>query len=140
MQADALLIYQAGLSTGCLISSWCTGFDVLAAGQLNRRLTIQLRASGQDAYGQPSGAWSDLATVYASYRAPTGMSAAGESISGNREVSAAVCSWRIRYRTDITAGMRAVEGTTVYDIRQVLPDIAKREHVDLVCEFGASEG
>ena len=46
-------------------------------------------------------------------------------------------SIRIRWRTDIEAGMRVVHGMAVYVIGAVLPDHAGRVFVDLVC--GAAE-
>jgi SPP1 family predicted phage head-tail adaptor len=42
-------------------------------------------------------------------------------------------SIRIRYRTDITAAMRVTDGSTVYQVKAVLPD-SGRQYLDLVCE------
>jgi head-tail adaptor len=42
--------------------------------------------------------------------------------------------WRVRFRTDITAAMRLVDGATIYNIQQVLPNMAKKDVTDLVCE------
>lgn len=103
---------------------------MLRAGQLNRRVTLQRRATGQDAAGQPVSTWQDVATVWASVLTQNGL----ESIKADRPVSQVKASIRIRWRTDIDAGMRAVLGATVYDIKAVLPDETKRQHVDLVCE------
>jgi SPP1 family predicted phage head-tail adaptor len=111
---------------------------MLPAGKLNRKLVIQQRDSGVDAAGQPIETFSTFATVYAWIRQPTG-SASAERITGGQEVSSGVFSARIRYRTDITAGMRAVENLVVYDIKQVMPDVAGRHYTDLVLETGASE-
>ena len=103
---------------------------MLRAGQLNRRVTLQRRATGQDAAGQPVSSWQDVATVWASVLTQNGL----ESIKADRPVSQVKASIRIRWRTDIDAGLRAVLGATVYDIKAVLPDEIKRQHVDLVCE------
>ena len=43
-------------------------------------------------------------------------------------------SIRIRYRTDLHAGMRVVHGATVYNIKAALPDFERQVHTDLVCE------
>ncbi len=115
----------------------------LASGDLDRRITVVQRAPDVDELGQPNGAWSiTVCRPWANYMAPTGMgSIAAERVAGGREISTSQCSWRIRYRTDITAGMRVQEvDGTVWDIKQVLPDRRFREHTDLVCETGASEG
>jgi SPP1 family predicted phage head-tail adaptor len=118
----------------------------LQAGMLDRRLVIKARAPGEDEGGQPNGEWSVVVCrPWANYRAPSGIgSINAERIEAGREVSSSMCSWRIRYRTDITAGMRAEETangvTTIWDIKQVLPDRRFRQHVDLVCETGVSNG
>lgn len=39
--------------------------DQTAAGQRNRRLVIESKGSGQGTYGEPTGTWSTLATVWA---------------------------------------------------------------------------
>ena len=63
-----------------------------------------------------------------------------ERMEGGRELSVVQCSVRIRWRNDITADMRAkidVDGTpTYFNIKQVIPDIAHRQYVDLVCVMG----
>lgn len=81
----------------------------LNAGSLNRQVSVQSRASGQDAAGQPNGAWAESFSCWANYRAPTGLgSLSAERVSGGAELSTAACSWRIRFRTGVTAGMRVV--------------------------------
>jgi SPP1 family predicted phage head-tail adaptor len=105
-----------------------------------RQIVIKSRAAGEDAAGQPNGAWSTtVCTSWASFMAPSGRASA-EHVAGGAEVSVRYCSWRIRYRATVTAGMRVEhthDGTTdVWEIRQVLPDLERRKHVDLVCELG----
>lgn len=115
----------------------------LAAGDLDRRITVKRRAPGEDEVGNPNGAWSiTVCRPWANYRAPSGMgSIAAERVEAGREISTAACSWRIRYRTEILAGDRVEESDgTIWDIKQVLPDRQGRVHVDLVCVTGASEG
>ena len=108
----------------------------MQAGNLNRRITLQQRSAGQDALGQPVGTWADVATLWASVRHLSGL----QALKASADVSEVQASIRLRYRTDITAGMRAVLGTTVYDIKAVLPDEARRQHVDLTCTTGANQG
>jgi SPP1 family predicted phage head-tail adaptor len=111
------------------------------AGKRNRLITIQQRATGTDAAGQPSTTWETFrADVWAWYKAAAG-GAAAERIAGNQETSVLACSWRVEYATDITAGMRVIdENSTVYDIALVSPDYADRQFTDLVCTAGASQG
>lgn len=103
------------------------------AGKLNSRVTIQAPGTAQDDAGQPLAAWSDVATVWANIALKSGL----ETIKGDAPVSVVQASIRIRYRTDLNAGMRVVHGSTQYDIRAVLPDNGRREFTDLVCETGA---
>ncbi len=100
------------------------------AGQLNRKITIQAFGSGVDAIGQPIESWSTFAQTWANIRFLNGV----ESVKADAEVSVSKASIRIRYRQDITNAMRVVYNGITYEIKAVLPDEERREHVDLVCE------
>lgn len=103
----------------------------MRAGQLNRRITIERKTGGVDAIGQPlPEGWEEVVTVWAHIKHLSG----SETIKAGAEVSAVRASIRIRYRTGLDAGMRVLHGETVYQIKAVLPDEARRDHVDLVCE------
>jgi SPP1 family predicted phage head-tail adaptor len=106
------------------------------AGSLNRRVTIQRHVTGTDELGGPIDTWEDVATVWANIRHLSG----AESIRSDADVSIVKASIRIRYRTDVTAAMRVVYGTTIYDIQAVLLDAVGREYCDLVCVEGGSNG
>lgn len=99
-------------------------------GKLNRLVQIQQRTSAQDGLGQPVETWSSIAAVWADIRHPGGLAA----IKAGAEVSVVQASIRIRYRTDINAGMRVVHGSAVYSISAILPDASGRQWVDLVCQ------
>lgn len=111
------------------------------AGTKNHLVTIQSKTSGQDSNGQPLVTWTDVATVWANVRAPTGLgSITAERIAGTAEVSPTLYSIRIGYRTTVDAGMRALDGSKVYEVRQVIHDEADLGYTDLVCATGASQG
>lgn len=99
-------------------------------GQLNHRVKIQQTGAAQDAEGELSNGWVDVATVWADIRHQSGL----ETLKGGAETSVVRASIRIRYREGITGGMRVLHGATAYNIKAVLPDLARKEHVDLVCE------
>ncbi|MDR2173657.1 MAG: phage head closure protein [Burkholderiales bacterium] len=104
---------------------------------MRSRVVIQRGVSDKtDKFGQPVVTWEDVVTVWANIRYLNGK----EFLTAGTEVSAATVSVRIRYRTDITADMRVLIGDAILNIKAVLPDEAKREHVDLVCETGANNG
>ena len=102
----------------------------MKAGLLNRKIAIQTLGAGVDEIGQPVETWSTFAQPWSNIRFLNGV----ESVKADAEVSVSKASIRIRYRTDITEAMRAVYNGITYQIKAVLPDEAKRDHVDLDCE------
>ena len=99
-------------------------------GKLIWRCTLQQPATGQDGTGQPLTGWVDVAQFWADIRATGGL----EAIKAGAVTSKVQTSIRLPYRTGITSGMRVVCGGVVYNILAVLPDLACKVHVDLVCE------
>lgn len=102
-------------------------------GLLSQRVIIQQRSTTQDADGQPLEVWSPVATLWADVRHVSGL----ETIKSDTDTSIVKASVRIRYRSDINAGMRVAHGSMVYDIKAVLPDLLRKSHIDLVCELVA---
>lgn len=102
----------------------------MQAGRLNRRCTLQQPATDKDEAGQPIPGWSAVANVWADIRMKSGL----EAIKAGAPVSTIQASIRVRYRAGITAGMRVTHGGTIYNITAVLPDVARREFLDLICE------
>jgi SPP1 family predicted phage head-tail adaptor len=99
-------------------------------GKINQSVVIKAPPTAQDALGQPTGDWTTFATVWANVRYLNGT----ESIKAGAETSTAKASIRIRYRTDVTSAMRVELGSVVFQIKAVLPDEQRKQHVDLVCE------
>lgn len=108
---------------------------MIGAGQLDKRVTLQQRAAGRAASGQPDGAWQTVATVWANVRHPSG----SEAIRADADLSIVKASIRIRRRTDVHAGMRVVHGSAVYQVHAVLQP-QDRAFTDLVCEQGGRHG
>lgn len=103
----------------------------MQAGSLNTRIVIQKRTSATDDWGSPlPDSWADHATVWADFRHKSG----AETIKADAETSTVRASVRIRWRTDIDAGMRIAAGGAFYNVVAVLPDFKGRVFVDLVCE------
>lgn len=105
----------------------------MQSGSLNQRVNIEQRTTTQDAAGQPVETWSLVAAVWADIRHASGL----QTIKADADTSLIKTSIRIRYRTGIDAGMRVAHGSTNYDIRAVLPDIAGKRFLDLVCQVAA---
>jgi SPP1 family predicted phage head-tail adaptor len=110
----------------------------MGIGARNRRVRLQRRGETRDEAGQPSNGWIDVvpSPIWANIRTSNGK----EFLAAGMEVSSVTASIRIRYREGITAGMRVLYRTTIYDIKAVLPDEAGRNHVDLAVATGANNG
>lgn len=102
-------------------------------GRLNRLVSIRVPSTATDAAGQPLDAWTELRQAWASIRLPGGL----EAIRADKPTSELQASIRLRYCTDMHAGMRLHQGATVYQIDAVLPDQEQRKWTDLVCRVVA---
>ena len=117
----------------------------MRAGDLNRRVRIERRDQTQDELGQPVDTWVEVATVWCNVRMLTGK----ETLVSDADVGSATASIRIRFRTDIDGGMRAVllkfvdgqpADDAIFNIQKALPDYASRERTDLACIEGRNDG
>lgn len=102
----------------------------MQAGRFRTRVMLQERTSGFDDLGQPVSTWSDVAPLWADVRSNSGL----QTLKADMETSVVKFSIRVRYREGITSAMRFTQGSTVYQIDAVLPDVARRQYVDLVCK------
>ncbi|KDR34721.1 head-tail adaptor protein [Caballeronia grimmiae] len=109
---------------------------MMRAGDLNRRVRIERNGSGTDDLGQPVDGWTEVATVWGNVRMLSGK----ETAQANADVGSATASIRIRYRTDITNGMRAIVDGVIFNILQPLPNVAARDYTDLACSTGSNNG
>lgn len=102
----------------------------MRAGKLNTRISIRRQDEVRSGGGQVVGQWVEHAATWADVKFPSGLGA----IKADSDVSLVRASMRIRFRDDIRSDMRVVTGGLVFDIQTVLPDLARREYVDLVCQ------
>jgi SPP1 family predicted phage head-tail adaptor len=113
------------------------------AQQLNRRITVQRNTAlgTSDSRGFPVEQWVDFKRLWAEVVTVTGIGFLSEEFqAGGEEVSRTRASFRIRHRTDITAGMRILFAGQIYDIRAVLPDTRDNRFVFLGTATGANRG
>lgn len=103
---------------------------MLRAGKLNTRISILRLEEVQAGGGQVVGQWVEHAATWANVRFPSGSA----TIKAGTDVSLVRASIRIRFRDDIRSDMQIVTSGMVFDIQAVLPDLAGREYVDLVCQ------
>jgi len=107
----------------------------MRAGKLNRRVTIQAPATGQDAYGQPLTGWADFAV---------GVPAGIQDLNGREFLAAAAgqnatsSKITIRHLAGMLPYMRVLHGTDAYNIVAVLGTDGRS--LLLMCEKGVSNG
>ncbi len=101
-----------------------------------RRTFIRIMQYGQvkDSAGQLVKAPTLFAEAWADIRHPTGVA----TLRSDAELSQVKASIRVDYIEGVigTMWVEAVEEGLVYDIQAALPDIARKDHLDLVCTLG----
>lgn len=104
-------------------------------GKLNRVVTIQAPATGQNSYGEPNVGWTDFAIgVPASVIDVTGR----EFLAAAAVQNAAETKVTIRHIDGITSAMRVLHQGTAYNIQAVLG--TDRRSLLLMCERGVNLG
>lgn len=99
-------------------------------GQMRRRLTIQSVATSADSGGGRSETYSTLATVWGTW---TPLSSQ-ELYRAGIERHVRAYESEIRYRSDVTSGMRAVEGSTTYEITGIRDADDRKRFLVLILE------
>lgn len=89
-----------------------------------------------DTSGQQLISWTDVATVWANIKPSSGreLIAAGAI---NAEVTHTIV---IRYRPGITAAMRALYGSRIFDIAAVIEPETAHVSLELLCNEGINQG
>lgn len=106
------------------------------SGWLDRRITIQQRASGLDSFGQSSIAWTDYLSCWARI----------EPLSGHELVTAQAVNAEVThkvtvlYRPGITAAMRAVYQGRYFNVQNVLDPETAHVISELHCSEGLNPG
>lgn len=100
------------------------------AGQLNRRIAIQVSATSRDSTGQQQQTWTDVLTCWASIHAATSRDvyASGGFVSQLSHIIT------IRYTsTPITSAMRVLYGTRTFQVQAVTDPDESRVMLNLLC-------
>lgn len=100
------------------------------AHRLRHRITIERKAAGADAWGQPVETWETVAIVPAEVWPLSGR----EYIAAQAEQAGITTKITIRYQAGIEPAMRITHDGKAYNIRAVLPDPTLRRHLTLMCE------
>ena len=111
----------------------------MRAGRLRHRVTIQqlvAASPSQDAGGAPDESWADLVTVWGEVAPLKGR----ELIAAQQVSSEVTGTITIRYRSGITARMRAVYGSRNYDLLGVVNTFERNRELILYTREGVSVG
>jgi len=114
---------------------------VVAAGSLNKRVTIERKVPGKDAAGQPIQSWVEVCTVWGRVRTQTGFGFVhAEFIASDAETVRTTASIRIRFRNGLDTTMRVKVDGVIYEIKAILPDTTGKEFTDIAVAVGANQG
>lgn len=111
----------------------------MEAGKLRHRVTIQQFVAGspqQLPIGEPDVAWTDLMTVWASVEPLKGR----ELLLAQQIQSEIDVRIRMRYRSGVTATMRATFNGVSYDILAVIDAEIRNAELELMCKTGTNNG
>ena len=108
----------------------------MQAGLLRHRVTLQQRSTGEDALGQQTLVWTDVAALSAHIEQLAGR----ELMSANAEHAENTARVTIRYRPAVFEKMRLLFGAVVYDITSVSDLDGRRRLLELMCKTGLSNG
>lgn len=100
----------------------------MRAGKLDRRVTIRRASVTYDAFNNPVETWADAATVWAQQRPNRG----GERFTAQEIAGAAVMTFHIRHRSDVTVKDRIQYDGREWDIRDVR-EIGRRVVTEIDC-------
>lgn len=109
------------------------------AGRLNKRVVIEKPVSGSptaDTFGEPIITWDTLAEVWAAVEPLTGR----EFWAQQQVQNEITVRFRVRYRSDIEAGMRVSYNSKYFVIKAVIDPLEKHEELQLMTAEGVRNG
>jgi SPP1 family predicted phage head-tail adaptor len=109
---------------------------VVAAGLLDKRITIQAPTVSRNALGEPTVAWNAFATVWAGVEPVQGR----EFWAQQQVQSDVTVRIRMRYLPGVTTAMRVAYGSRVLDIRSVIDPRERHTELQLMCSEGVTNG
>lgn len=113
----------------------------MRAGDMRRRLTIQVRGTTQDTFNQQVTTWTDVATVWADIQTLTGK----ELLAAAATQTQLTHIVRIRYQAQfanpkVMAAMRCMYGTRIFNISASIDVDEQHRIIELLCQEGPSNG
>lgn len=110
----------------------------LAAGDLNRRVTIQRPVADTSFDGAGSGTWTEVATVWAQVQDV--LPSRAERMADGINIATRPARVRMRFRSDVTPDMRFVMGERIMQIVAGPAEIGRRDGLEFMVEDYSSAG
>jgi len=88
----------------------------MRSGKLDKRIIIESFTDVKDDYGQEIRTWSTFATVWAGIKLNIGR----QEYEASEKVKERVVDFKVRYREDLTVGMRILYKSSYYDIQDIV--------------------
>lgn len=109
----------------------------MQAGRLNKRVTIQSRATTTDAYGEDVvTGWTTVAMVWAAVEPLQ-----GREFWAQQQIQSEVTTRvRIRYLSGVVPEMRVLYGSRALDIKSVIDPRERHAEMQLMCAEGVTDG
>jgi SPP1 family predicted phage head-tail adaptor len=107
----------------------------MKAGTLDQRVTLQSRTVVQDAFGQDTITWVDIATVSAQCQAVRGR----EFFAAVQVQQEQTVKVRIRYLAGVTQTCRLIWNGVNHDITGVIP-VGRKDMLEIMCLAGVKDG
>lgn len=112
----------------------------ITAGELDQRITLQVRVTTTDALGQASGAWQDAPTNPDVWAKVGFIGARDVAVAGQYQ-AIVDAKFIIRFRSDITPAWRVVwQGQPFEIIGEPVPVDGGRDWCELRCSKGMRDG
>jgi len=108
------------------------------AGRFNKRITIQEAVAGSPAvneFGEKNLVWEDVATVWGAVEPLNGR----EFWAQQQVQSEITVRIKVRYRSDVTAGMRVSYNDAIYMIKSVVDPNERHEELHLMTSEGVRD-
>jgi SPP1 family predicted phage head-tail adaptor len=102
----------------------------MPAGLLRERIAIEQESNVSDGQGGSTLSWTNVCTIWARISPLRGM----ERLQSMQVQDETVRRITIRYRTDITPKMRAVWGSRIMNIREVINPDEHKKYLQLMVE------
>lgn len=111
----------------------------MRAGQLRHRIDLQAKTVTKGASGGMVDTWAPVATDVPAKITPLSGNERS-AVGAGGQVAVPRTEIELRYRAGITAQMRVLHGSTVYDITHVKDQLERHERLVLTCEAGINRG